>query len=140
MDDVKHVCETNSCESPTRRQRSAELNLELRANQTVVDGLLNWYSVFAFTGGSVPSGRCDLAATDSYLERPFVIDRISTEDVKRYRYLIESIMVPPEGISPRPRTLHGRKQIADAFGQAASEIRSLGSRFESALMIKGRAV
>jgi hypothetical protein len=140
MDDVKHLCETVPGESPAGRQQSAGMKLELQTNQAVLDGLSNWYGVFAFTGGIVPSGRCELAAINSYLECPFAADCISTEDVKRYRHLIESIMVPTAGISVRPRTLRGRKQIADAFGRAAAEIESLGSRFESALMLQGQSV
>jgi len=118
----------------------ARMSLELKTNQAVLDGLLNCYGVFAFTGGAVPSGHCDLAATDSYLERPFATDRISTEEVKRYRCLIESIMIHREGIPARPRTLRCRKQIADTFKQVASEIQNLGSRFELALMVRGRSV
>ena len=140
MDDATHFCETDPGESPARQQQSAGMCLELQTNQAVLDGLLNWYSVFAFTGGIVPSVRCDLAATDSYLEHPFATDCVSTEDVKRYRYLIESIMVPGAGVQARPRTLRGRKQITDAFGLAAAEIQSLGSKLKSALMIQGQAV
>jgi hypothetical protein len=116
------------------------MRLELQTNQAVLKGLLNWYGVFAFTGGAIPSGQCELAAVNSYLKRPFATDCISTEEVERYRCLIESIMIPGAGIPARPRTLRGRKQIADAFGRAASEIQSLGSRFESALMIRGQSV
>ncbi len=138
MDDAKYVNETDSGELPARQPQSAGLSLELQANQAVLYGLLNWYSVFAFTGGTVPSGRCELAATNSYLELPYATDCISTEDVKRYRCLIESIMVPTAGIPTRPRTLRCRKQMSDAFGQAASAIQNLGSRLESALMIHGQ--
>ena len=49
-------------------------------------------------------------------------------------------MMHREGILPRPRTLRGRKQIADAFGRAASEIQSLGSKLKSALTIQGPSV
>jgi hypothetical protein len=140
MDDAKHVSETSPGESPVGRQRSAKLRLELQTNQFVLDGLLKWYSVFAFTGGTLPSGQCELAAVNAYLERPFATDCISTEEVKRYRSLIESVMMPTAGIPARPRTLRGRKQIADAFGWVASEIQGLGSRFESALMIQGQSV
>jgi hypothetical protein len=140
MDDAKHFYEPDPGESPARRKQSAGMRLELQANQAVLDGLLNWYSVFAFTGGNVPSGRCELAAINSYLELPSATDCISTEEVKRYRYLIESIMIRREGIPTRPRTLRCRKQIADAFGREASEIQSLGSRLKSALTIEGQSV
>ncbi len=140
MDNAKHVYETSPGESPAIRQRSAGMRVELQANQSVLDGLLKWYSVFAFTGGALPSGRCELVAITSYLELPFATDCISTEDVKRYRYLIESIMMPTAGIPASPRTLRCRRQIADVFGRAASEIQSLRSSFESALMIQGQSV
>jgi hypothetical protein len=94
--------------------------------------------VFAFTGGAVPSGHCELAAVNAYLERPFATDCISTEEVKRYRSLIESIMMPGAAVPARPRTLRGRKQIADAFGRAAAEIRTLASALESALLTRGQ--
>ena len=140
MEGVKQLCEAVPGELPARQQQSAGLSLELQTNQAVLDGLLNWYSVFAFTGGTVPSGRCELAAVNSYLALPFATDCISTEEVERYRCLIESIMVPTAGIPAGPRTLRCRKQMSDAFGQAAAEIQDLGSRFESALMIQGQSV
>jgi hypothetical protein len=116
------------------------MRLELQTNQTVLNGLLKGYGVFAFTGGAVPSGRCELTAIDSYLERPFATDCISTKEVKRYRHLTEAIMIPRAGIPARPRTLRCREQIADAFGRAASEIQTLGSRLELALMTRGQSV
>ena len=135
MDDAKHLRETVPGEPSAGRQQSAGMRLELRTNRAVLDRLANGYSVFAFTGGTVPSGRFELLAIKSYLERPFATDCISTEEVEHYRYLIESIMIPGKGVPPRPRTLPGRKQIADSFDRAAAEIRSLGNRFESALMV-----
>ncbi len=140
MDDLNHAAGTQPGESAGSRQARAGMRSELQTNQTVVDGLSNWYSVFAFTGGAVPSGHCELAAVNSYLDRPFATDCISTEDVARYRSLIESIMMPKAGIPARPRTLRGRKLLADAFGQAAAEIRTLGNRFESALSTGGQSV
>jgi len=140
MDDAKHFYEPDPGESPARRKQSAGMRLELQANQAVLDGLLNWYSVFAFTGGTVPSGRCELVAINSYLKLPFATGCISTEEVEHYRSLIESIMIPRKEISPRPRTLRCRKQMSDAFGQAASEIQSLGNRLELALMVQGQSV
>ena len=140
MDDAKHLYESVPGESPANRQQLAGLSLELKTNQAVLDGLLNCYSVFAFTGGTVPSGRCELAAINSYLKLPFATDCISTEEVEHYRSLIESIMIPRKEIAPRPRTLRCRKQMSDAFGQAAWEIQCLGSRLEMALMVQGQSV
>jgi hypothetical protein len=140
MDDAKFLCETAPVESPAGRQQSAAMILELQAHQAVLNGLSNWYSVFAFTGGMVPSGRCELVAINAYLECPFAADCISTEEVKHYRRLIKSIMIPREGVDTRPRTRRDRRQIADSFGRAAAEIRSMGSRFESALVVQGQPV
>ncbi len=140
MDDANHFCETDPGESPANRQQSAGIKLELQTNQSVLNGLLNWYSVFAFTGGAVPSGHCELAAVNSYLDHPFAADCILTGEVERYRCLIESIMMPQAGIPVRPRTLRGRKQIADAFGRTAAEIEALGNRFAAALTARGPSV
>ena len=140
MPDAKHAGGTEAGKSAASRQPSAGMRSELQTNQSVLDGMLNWYSVFAFTGGAVPSGHCELAAVNAYLERPFATDCMSTEDVGRYRCLIKSIMVPAAGMPVRPRTLRGRKQIADAFGRAAMEIRTLGNTLQSALMIRGQSV
>ena len=138
MDDAKHAGETESGKSAVSRQSSAGMRSELKTNQAVLDGLLNWYSVFAFTGGAVPSGHCELAAVNAYLQRPSSTDCISREEVERYRCLIESIMMPKAGIPVRPRTLRGRKLVVDAFGRVAAEIRTLGDSLESALLIQGK--
>ena len=69
----------------------------------------------------------------SYLERPFATDGISTGEVERYGHLVEAIMELGQGIAAGPRTLRCRHEIADMFGQASSEIRTLGSTLESAL-------
>ena len=138
MDAAKHAAEPKAGQSPASGQPSAGMQLELQTNQAVLDGLVNWYSVFAFTGGAVPSGHCQLAAVNSYLARPFAAECILTKDVERYRCLIESIMMPKAGIPARPRTLRGRKLLADAFGRTAAEIRALGSSLQSALRTPGQ--
>jgi len=140
MNDAKLLCEAAPSESPANRQQMARLSQELNTNQDVLNGLLNGYSVFAFTGGIIPSGRCELEAINSYLKLPFATDCVRTDEVEHYRTLIESIMIPNKELSPRPRTLRYRKQIADAFNLAVSEIRCLGSRLLSALMIQGVSV
>ncbi len=137
MDEAEHAPAAERCQSAANEQPSAGMRSELQSNQAVLDGLSNSYSVFAFTGGAVPSGHCELAAVNSYLEHPFATDCVSTAAVERYRGLVESIMGPKAGIPARPRTLRGRKQIADAFGRAAAEIRTVGSSLESALLIRG---
>ena len=140
MPDAKQAGGRQPGESAASRHPSAGMRLELQTNQTVLDGLLSWYSVFAFTGGAVPSGQCELAAVDDYLERPFATDCISTDDVARYRRLIASIMKPSAEISVRPRTLRGRKQISDTFSRAAAEIRTLGNTLQAALTIQDQSV
>jgi hypothetical protein len=107
--------------------------LELQANRATLDELVNWYGVFAFTGGDVPKGRWCLVAMISYLERPFATDCISTGEVERYGHLVEAIVELGQRIPAGPRTLRCRHEMADMFGQASSEIRTLGTALESAL-------
>ena len=71
----KHAGGTEPGKSPASRQSSAGMRSELQTNQTVLAGLSNWYSVFAFTGGAVPSGHCELAAVNC-LSRASLCDRL----------------------------------------------------------------
>ena len=106
--------------------------LELRANHVVLNHVRDWYGVFAFTGGDVPTGRCDFRAVTSYMELPLATKRISMA-IDRYRHLVEAAMEPMPGISTGPKTLRCRKDIADAFGRAYSEIQSLETALVSDL-------
>lgn len=106
---------------------------ELQANQAAFKELLISYRTFVFTGGGVPTGRCDLATINSYLDRPFASDRISTEEVKRYQRLAGTIMKLGEGIPSGPKTLRCRTSIGDEFIRAFSEIQTLASELQSAL-------
>jgi len=118
----------------TRRALLTAMILELQTNQAVLDNLANWYGVFLFTGGDVPRGHCDVAALASYLERPFATNRISTEEVKHYGCLIETLMaIEEKTAAPRPGSRRCRHDIADLFSRVSSEIRALGSTLESAL-------
>jgi hypothetical protein len=114
-------------------QQLTEMLRELRANHVALKGLRDWYGVFVFTGGDVPSGRCDLLAMASYLERPFAADRISTGEVERYRQLIDATMQPKQDVSARPRTLRCRTDLGDAFDRAFSEIQTLEAALEPVL-------
>lgn len=140
MDNPRHLCETVPRDSSANRQLLAEMMEELQTNQAVLKGMLKWYGVFAFTGGAVPSGQCEVAAVKSYLERPFATDSISTGEVDSYRHLIESIMMPTAALPESPRTLRCRKQITATFEKTASQINILGRRFESALMMRSTSV
>jgi hypothetical protein len=99
--------------------------LDLHANQAALKSLGDWYGVFVFTGGNVPSGRSNLVAISSYLKRPFAIDRISVEEVERYRHLVETILQPEVAVAPRPRTLRCRKDLGDGVDRALAEIQTL---------------
>jgi hypothetical protein len=140
MDSPRPLCETVPRAPSAKRQLLAEMMEGLQTNQAVLKGMLNWYGVFAFTGGAVPSGQCEVVAINSYLKSPFATAYISTEEIERYRYLIESMMMPTVGVPARPRTLRCRKQIADAFSQRSSEIHTLGNRLESALTMRDQLV
>jgi hypothetical protein len=109
--------------------------LELQTNRIILDGLLDCYATFRFTGGVVPRESWGLVAMTSYLERPFAARRISTAEAARYRLLAEAIMDLGHTITAgaRPRTLRSRYDIADAFGRDSAEVRALGSTLESAM-------
>ena len=110
--------------------------LELQANRIILDELSNCYGMFLFTGGDVPRTRWGLVALAS-IDYPFAADRIASGDVERYRHLAEAIMALGEAVAVgRPRTMRSRKEIADRFGAASSEIRRLESTLEAA-MTKG---
>lgn len=117
----------------TYRKELTAMILDLQTNQTALKGLLDWYGVFAFTGGDVPRGRYSLVGITSYLERPFATSRIVTGEVERYGHLLEAATELGQGVTAGPRTLRCRHDMADAFGRVASEIQTLGSTLESVL-------
>jgi hypothetical protein len=108
-----------------RREQLTGMILELQANQVAVNRLRDWYGVFVFTGGDVPSGRYDLLAIASYLQHPFAANRISVGEVERYRHLVETIMQPRRDIAEGPRTLRFRKNLGDIFDRACCDIQAL---------------
>lgn len=116
-----------------RREQLTEMRLELLANQATFQRLRDWYGVFVFTGGDLPSGRCDLAAMAAYSKQPFAADRISSGEIVRYRRLVESALGPRPDISTGPKTLRSRMDIGDAFDRASEEIQSVATSLELAL-------
>ncbi len=116
-----------------RREQLTAMRLELLANQATCKRLRDWYGVFVFTGGDLPSGRCDLAAMAAYSKQPFAADRISGGEIVRYRRLVESALGPRPDISTGPKTLRSRMDIGDAFDRALAEIQSAATTLESAL-------
>lgn len=112
------------------RDELAAMVLELQGNRAVLDGLANWYKVFVFTGGHVPTAQWNLAAMTAYLEHPSPADCLSTSDIQRYRHLARAIgELGQDGTGPR--TLRCRRDLGDKFGQAASEVRDLTDSLES---------
>jgi len=107
---------------PNHREELAAMVLELQSNQAVLDGLTNWYEVFVFTGGRVPTAHWDLAAMTSYLEHPSAADCPWTSGIEHYRRLAQAISNLGQ-TGAGPRTLRCRHDLGDRFGQAASEIR-----------------
>jgi hypothetical protein len=126
---------TTPAELRKDRQQLLAMRLELQANRILLDGLLDCYGTFRFTGGVVPREAWGLVAMTSYLECPFAADRISIAAAERYRHLAGAIMDLGHTITAgaRPRTLHCRFDIADAFDRDSTEIRALGSTLESAI-------
>jgi hypothetical protein len=118
--------------SRSHREELAAMLLELQANRTALDGLANWYGVFVFTGGHVPTAQWDLAAMTSYLEHPFATDGISTAEIERYRDVAGAISESGRA-GAGPRTLRCRHDLGERFGQAASEIRALTDTLELAV-------
>lgn len=130
------ACSTASVSIPGTRgekERLTGMIQALQANQATLTGLLNWYGTFVFMGGDVPSGQFDLIAINSYLERPFAANRISTGEVGRYRRLVGTIKTLGQGIPSGPKTLWCRTRIGNEFLRASSEIQTLGRALESAL-------
>jgi len=108
---------------------------ELQTNRIILDGLVNCYGVFRFTGGVVPREPWGLVAMTSYLQCPLAADRISTAAIERYRHLAEMIVDLGRAITAgeRPRSLRCRHDIAHKFARGSSEIRELGRKLESAI-------
>jgi hypothetical protein len=117
------------------REQLVAIIQELQANAVILDGLLNSYRVFRFTGGHVSREPWDLVALTSYLQHPFAADRISFTSTERYRHLADVIMDSGKAIETgaRPRSLRSRHDIAAQFDRDATEIRALGSTLESAM-------
>lgn len=114
------------------RRELAAMLLELHANRTALDELANWYGVFVFTGGHIPTARWNLAVVNTYLESPFATDRISTAELVRYRDVAEAIRKLGQA-GAGPRTLRCRHDLGERFGQAAAELRDLGNALEAAV-------
>ena len=117
------------------REQLLAMILELQTNRIILNGLLDCYATFRFTGGVVPREPWGLVAMISYLKCPFAADRISTAATERYRHLAETIMDLGQAVTAgaKPRTLRSRYDIADTFGRDSAEIRALGSTLESAM-------
>ena len=117
------------------REQLVAMILELQTNRIILDGLLNRYGIFRFTGGVVSREPWGLVAMTSYLQSPFATDHISTAAAERYRHLAETIMDSGQAIAAgeRPRTLRCRYDIADRFARDSTEIQDLGNTLESAM-------
>ena len=117
---------------PDQREELAAMVLELRSNRAVLDGLTNWYGVFVFTGGRVPTVHWNLTAMTSYLEHPPVADGLWASEIEHYRRLAQAIgNLGEEGTGPR--TLRCRHDLGDRFGQAAAEIRLVTDALTSSM-------
>ena len=111
------------------REILAAVVLELQSNRAVLFGLTNWFSVFVFTGGRVPTASWSLAATNSYLQRPPMADDATILDMQRYRSLVQAIS-GIEDAGAGPRTLKCRRSVGNRFAAAASELRLVADALE----------
>ena len=116
--------------TPTRRGELAAMVRELQINRTVLYGLTNWFSMFVFTGGRVPTAQWDLVVTNAYLRHPAAADGLSVSELERYRRLVQTIVDLGHTATEGPRTLKCRRNLGDRFGLAASELRVLADALE----------
>jgi hypothetical protein len=107
----------------------AAMVLELQSNRAVLFGLTNWFSVFVFTGGRVPTASWSLAATNSYLQHPPLADGGAILDMQRYRGLVQTISDIGH-TEAGPRTLKCRHNLGARFGLAASELQHVADALE----------
>jgi hypothetical protein len=112
-----------------RREELAAMVLELQANRTVLNGLADWFGVFAFTGGRVPTAQWSLAGATAYLLHPSAADGPSTAELERYRCLVRTIS-DLDQIAAGPRTLKCRRMLGDRFDLAASDLRLVTNELE----------
>lgn len=123
-----------SSKPPNRREALTEMTLELRANRVTLAGLMGRYDMFLFTGGGVSRERWDLVAITAYLDRPFAVGGVSPGEVERYRQLAETIVTLGQTVAEGgPRSLRSRRDIADTFGRASTELQRLGGALEAAI-------
>jgi hypothetical protein len=111
------------------REILAAMVLELQSNRAVLFGLTNWFSVFVFTGGRVPTSSWSLAATNSYLQHPPVTDGGTISDMQRYRGLVQTISDMGH-TGGGPRTLKCRHSLGARFGLAAAELQLVADALE----------
>ena len=115
--------------TPKYRDALAAIVFELRANRKILFELTNWFSVFVFTGGRVPTAPWSLAATTSYLQQPSAADGGAILEMQRYRSLVQTI-VDIGHTGTGPRTLKCRRSMEDRFASAAAELRPLADALE----------
>ena len=124
---------------PNHREELAAMALELQSNRAVLEGLTNWYGVFVFTGGRVPTADWNLVAMTSYLDHPSASDGLLTSGIKQYRDLAQAIGSLGQA-GAGPRTLRCRHDMVDRFNQAAAKIRlvtdSLASSMTNAMELR----
>jgi hypothetical protein len=122
-----HLHSALAAQSRNRSDGLLAMIREWQAHRVVLDGLVDDYGVFLFTGGEVPQRPWELAATTSYLAHPIAADRLATGDVRRYRTLAETVAALGTGAAAvAPRTLRCRQGLCDTFHSAAAELRELG--------------
>jgi len=125
--------------TPNHREELAAMALELQSNRAVFDGLTNWYGVFDFTGGCVPTADWNLVAITSYLEHPSGSDAVLTSGIEEYRDLAHTIGSLGQ-LGAGPRTLRCRHDMVDRFNRAAAKIRLVTNSLASSIAENGEPV
>jgi hypothetical protein len=121
---------TITAELSEHRGQLLAMMLDLQNNRAILEGLANWYRVFVFTGGHVPTAHWNLSTVTSYREHPPATDYLSTSEIDRYRYLVRAIdELGHTGVGPR--TVRCRYALGDRFDQAAAEMRVVTDTLES---------
>jgi hypothetical protein len=125
--------------TPNRREELAAIMLELQSNRTVLYGLTNWFSVFVFTGGHVPTAEWNVAGTTAYLRHPCADDGISVSELELYRRLVQTIGDLGQ-TAGGPRTLKCRRTLEARFDGAAAELRHVTDVLELSITKTIRAL
>jgi hypothetical protein len=96
---------------------------------------VEYYGMFRSLGGIIPRKPLSLDAMTFYQKCPSEEGSIPTAQIDRYRFLAQTISDLGQATFSSPRSLRDRKDIADDFNRASSEMREVGTALDSAVTI-----